>query len=160
MIKAIEGYENYSVDEKGNVYNTNTNKKLKWRKTLKGYCYVSLYKNNKQKNMFIHRLVALAFIPNPDELPQVNHKDENKENNCIDNLEWCTADYNTNYGTRTERSGVRVKQFDLQGNFIKEWNTIKEAATALGTDPSNISAVIGNTSKIRKSAGGYKWERV
>ena len=68
-----------------------------------GYYRICLNKNGIKKTFKVHRLVALAFIPNPDNLPFVNHKDENKLNNNINNLEWCTAEYNINYGTRTER---------------------------------------------------------
>ena len=68
-----------------------------------GYMFVQLYKNGKMKNEYIHRLVALTFIPNPNNLPQVNHKDECKDNNAVDNLEWCDSTYNNNYGTARER---------------------------------------------------------
>lgn len=68
-----------------------------------GYYTVGLSINGKAKSFLIHRLVALTFIPNPDNLPEINHKDENKSNNCVDNLEWCTSKYNCNYGTHNER---------------------------------------------------------
>lgn len=64
-----------------------------------GYLHVLLCKNGKYITHNVHRLVAETFIPNPDNLPEINHKDENKENNCVDNLEWCTRKYNMNYGT-------------------------------------------------------------
>ena len=69
-----------------------------------GYMLVQLYKDNEKKHYSIHRLVALAFIPNPDNLPQVNHKDEVRDHNTVDNLEWCTVLYNQNYGHRKERT--------------------------------------------------------
>lgn len=75
------------------------------RKITHGYLSIMLYKKGKPKNYKIHRLVAQAFIPNPDNLPEVNHKDEDKTNNCVDNLEWCTHKYNSNYGTRPKRIG-------------------------------------------------------
>ena len=68
-----------------------------------GYLFVNLWKNNKSKREYVHRLVALTFIDNPDNLPQVNHKDEDKQNNCVENLEWCTQKYNNTYGTKLER---------------------------------------------------------
>lgn len=74
-----------------------------------GYLYIDLCKNSKMKRYSIHRLVAKAFIPNPDNLPQVNHKDENPSNNIWTNLEFCTAEYNVNYGTRNERTGKSMK---------------------------------------------------
>lgn len=71
-----------------------------------GYLHVNLHDGKKRKMKLIHRLVAQAFIPNPDILPEVNHKNELKTDNSVSNLEWCTAKYNSNYGTRTIRSTV------------------------------------------------------
>ena len=93
------------------------NKGKKWQegKILKplvkkgGYLHVGLWKNGKLKFFTVHRLVAQAFIPNPNNLPQVNHKDENKENNFVKNLEYCDAKYNSNYGTRTKRIAEKQK---------------------------------------------------
>lgn len=79
-----------------------------------GYLQVGLHCNGKQKIIKVHRLVAQAFIPNPDNFPQINHKDEDKTNNNVDNLEWCTAKYNINYGTRQERSiNTKIKNGDV-----------------------------------------------
>lgn len=153
----IEDYPNYSINESGTVINITTNKVLKWRKTLKGYCYVTLYKEGVPKNYFIHRLVALAFIPNPDNLPCVNHIDEDKTNNCVNNLEWCTQAYNNNYGTRTERSCVKVAQYSKDGEFIKQYSSVKEAANAVGVGPTCISKVLNSS---RYTAGGYKWIKI
>lgn len=95
-----------------------------------GYCKVILSKNNKQKNHLVHRLVAQAFIPNINNLPQVNHKDENKLNNCIDNLEWCSRSYNCKYGTRTKRIAEKTKitnkgkHFSPKTEFKKGWNKL------------------------------------
>ncbi len=75
----------------------------------KGYQYVNLYKNGKGKLFSVHRLVATMFIPNPENLTVVNHKDENKLNNCVDNLEWVTMKYNISYGTRSERASEKMK---------------------------------------------------
>ena len=84
-----------------------------------GYCSVVLSKYGKMKGYQVHRLVAQAFIPNPDNLPQVNHIDEDKSNNCVDNLEWCTAKYNINYGTRQERAiDTKVKNGYYDPEFI------------------------------------------
>lgn len=91
-----------------------------------GYLFVNLFKNNKQKTITIHRLVAEAFIPNTDNLPMINHKDENKQNNNVNNLEWCTSSYNNNYGTRTERCSKPVVQYTLDGEFVREWKSIRE----------------------------------
>lgn len=107
--KDIKGYEGiYQVSNMGRI------KSLNYRRTGKegilnptydkdGYLLVYLYKNKKMKCCKVHRLVAIEFLPNPNNLPEVNHIDENKENNTVYNLEWCTSKYNINYGTRTEK---------------------------------------------------------
>ena len=104
MLKDINGYEGlYRIDDHGNVYSIKSNKQISYFISNNGYKRVTLFKNGKSKNISIHRLVAIAFIPNPNDLPQVNHKDENKLNNNVDNLEWCSSKYNANYGTRIKR---------------------------------------------------------
>ena len=111
----IIGYEGlYQVSNLGRI------KSLNYRGTgkegilspilnKKGYLVIGLCKNNKQNKKRVNRLVAQAFIPNPENLPEVNHKDENRINNCVDNLEWCTREYNINYGTRSEKVSERLK---------------------------------------------------
>ena len=109
--RPIEGYEGlYEVSNLGRVrsldrfyYRLHKGKVLSPTKDRYGYLTVTLNCNGKSKTIKIHRLVAQAFLPNPDNLPQVNHKDEVKSNNCVDNLEWCSAKYNVNFGTRQER---------------------------------------------------------
>ena len=175
----IEGYEElYQVSNYGKVkslertrkggYNSNVKVKEKILNFLinkNGYLYVNLYKNAKSKHKFVHRLVAEAFIPNPNNLPQINHKDENKENNCVDNLEWCTNQYNMNYGTlrkrviktQTIKFGKKINQYDLQGNFIKQWNSGREIERNIGIFHQNILACCqGKT----KTCGGYIWKYV
>lgn len=113
--KDIPGYESkYQVSNLGNVRSLNYLRtggiKLLTQGTDKrGYKRVGLYKDGKRKRYLVHRLVAMTFISNYDDLPQVNHKDENKANNCVDNLEWCDAKYNMNYGTRNERASESHK---------------------------------------------------
>lgn len=113
--KDIPGYEGkYEVSNLGNVRSLNYNhtgeiKLLKQGTNKKGYKLVNLCKNGKQKCYLIHRLVAMTFIPNPNNLPIINHKDENKVNNNVKNLEWCTIAYNNNYGTRNERTSESHK---------------------------------------------------
>ena len=102
--KPIEGYEGlYEISSYGRVKSLRRNIILIPKKELTGYLRCNLYLNKNMKTVSIHRLVAQAFIPNPDNLPQVNHKDEDKSNNRVDNLEWCTVKYNNDYGTRKEK---------------------------------------------------------
>lgn len=116
-----------------------------------------MWKNNKQKTYLIHRLVAEAFIPNSNNYLEINHKDENKQNNNVDNLEWCTRSYNINYGKRNNNICKAVMQYDKKGKFIKEWKSIMEVQRNLGLNNSNISQCCQNKSKY-KSVGGYIWK--
>lgn len=97
MIRDIQGYENYQITDDGRVWSKITNKWLKATDNGWGYLKVNLYKNGKMKCCRVHRLVANAFLPNPENLPQINHKDEDKTNNNVSNLEWCDRAYNINY---------------------------------------------------------------
>ena len=110
--KNIEGYEGkYQVSNLGRVKSMiGQEKVLHPKKHRNGHLQIGLHKDKKRKTMYIHRLVAQAFIPNPDNLPCVNHKDENPSNNNVDNLEWCTQKYNCNYGTRVDRIMETKKQ--------------------------------------------------
>lgn len=109
--KTIEEIPNYEVSSDGQVRNKKTNVILKAHKDHKGYLEVRISYNHQKYSLKVHRLVAQAFIDNPNNYPQVNHKDECKTNNRVSNLEWCTAKYNSNYGTRNER---RVAHTDFQ----------------------------------------------
>ena len=145
---AFLGYPNYAVSNCGTVINIKRDKVLR-PCVNKGYLMVRLYNNGKMRDHRIHRLVALAFIYNPDNLPEVNHKDECKTNNCIGNLEWCTGKYNCNYGTHNERSAAARKndpnrskpvlQFSRDGQFLKEWPSSMEAARQLEINQGGIS---------------------
>ena len=102
--RAVPGYEGlYEVSNIGNVRNVRRNTLLRLQKTNNGYIQVWLYKNGISTGLKVHRLVALTFIPNPDNLPMINHKDEDKTNNRVENLEWCDAKYNNTYGTRQDK---------------------------------------------------------
>ena len=137
IYKTIKGYD-YEISNTGQVRNVKTGRILKNNINNSGYYLVTLYKDRIPKTFCIHRLVALAFIPNPNNLPEVNHKDENKLNNRIDNLEWCTSKYNINYGTRTERVSKPVEQLDENGIVLATYPSATEVERVLGFFQGNI----------------------
>lgn len=156
--KDIKGYEGlYQVSNLGKVKSLRKNRMLTIQKNRGGYNYITLSFKGYSKIMTIHRLVAQAFVPNPNNYAYINHKDENKENNMWTNLEWCTHKYNCNYGTRNERKAkkkmISINQYDLNGNFIKKWNSIKEANIKY-----NNYHISQCCSGKRKTAGGYIWK--
>ena len=158
--KDVAGYEGlYQVSSVGRVkrfYKNGKERILKLYPNGSNYLIVVLCKNSIHKQFRVHRLVATAFIPNPQNLPQVNHKDETKTNNHVENLEWCDAKYNNNYGTHIERSAEKqrkkVGQFTLAGEFVRTWPSLSQIGRDLG---------IGNVSPCckgkRPSAGGFVW---
>ena len=128
-----------------------------------GYCRVSIAPEDGKKHPHaVHRLVAEAFIPNHDNLPMINHKDEVRSNNVVDNLEWCDALYNNNYGTRNERlfeSVCRprmraVLQYDKEGNLIQRFESISEASRLTGIDVQHIHSACHNRER-RHGTNGY-----
>lgn len=127
-----------------------------------GYVSVLLSKDGVKKMISVHRLVAEAFLPNPDNLPQVNHKDENKQNNAVVNLEWCTASHNINYGTRNQKvankRSRKVKCYSLDGELINVYNGITESMRNLKLPTHAISLIIKCCKGKVSSAYGYKWE--
>lgn len=116
--KTIQGFENYAVSNMGRVKNQKRNKIMKLGLTTWDYLGIQLYKNGKGYHKQVHQLVAAAFIENPEHKLYVNHKDEDKTNNSVENLEWVTAKENCNYGTRNER--IARKAHDRQSNWTKE----------------------------------------
>lgn len=171
--KDIEGYEGfYKVSNFGNVMSCEryartcgNGRRLIPRRILKpfkcvgGYDEVNLCKCGNYKTVMVHRLVAKAFLPNDENLPEVNHKDENKDNNHVDNLEWCTSKYNANYGTRNQRM-IKEKTFkpvvmmDKDGNVVKKFKSLGEATRETGFD---ISAIIRACKGKQKTSMGYRW---
>lgn len=133
--------------------------------TKDGYKRVLLCLYGVHHHCAVHRLVAQAFIENPHNLPCINHKDENPSNNCVDNLEWCTYKYNSNYGTLPKRISERqinnpvlsrvVLQYTLNGEFVASYPSIREAERITGIDNTMISRVCRGKSKFAK---GYVWK--
>lgn len=163
MQKVIKDFENYLIDENGEVFSLLSKKFLKHNIKKDGYHEISLYKNGIRITKRVHRLVAETFLPNPNSFSEVNHKDENKNNNNVSNLEWCNARYNTNYGTGNLRRSeamnskkIIVKQYDLQGKFLKEYPSLKEAERQTGVSTGGISNVCAGK---RQTAGGYIWKK-
>ena len=158
MIKDIINFENYQISDDGRVWSKKSNK---WLKPIdvNGYKQASLYKNGKEYKRLVHRLVAEAFIPNPNNYEEINHINEDKSDNRVENLEWCTQSYNINYGTRIERQinsiSKKVFQYSIDNVLL---NTYKSCTEAERENPSfnhrGISyACIGKL----KTYKGFKW---
>lgn len=168
MWKDILGYEGlYKVSDSGDVYNIKSKRKLKLTVSDAGYHKVNLRNNGSVKTHLVHRLVALSFIPNPKEKPQVNHIDEDSLNNSLSNLEWCTPKENCNHGTRLERirnlidyevvakkNSKPIIQMNMQGQIVMRWDSITACKNKLGYDKSNIVKVLKGKAK---TSYGYKW---
>ena len=130
-----------------------------------GYIVVSLNKESKSKNKYVHRLVAEAFLENPNNYKYINHKDQNTFNNNVNNLEFCTAQYNSTYRDAHIKRGLKhrnnlvnskkVYQLDENENIIKEFPSMAEANRQLGTNHTSIYACINGK---QKHAFGYKWK--
>ena len=153
--KDYEGH--YQVSNFGRVKSIKFGKEiiLKQSKDKKtGYLHVVLCKENILKSYLVHRLVAEAFIDNPNNYKEVNHKDENKTNNVVTNLEWCDRKYNQNYGTRTEKCSKKVYQYTLDGKFVKEWKSTAECGRN-GFKQSSVAACCRGERKTHK---GFIWK--
>lgn len=173
--RPIPGYEeNYFLDPGSmQVVNRKTGRPLKPRADGAGYAEVQLWKNNKGKHKRLHRLFAEAYIPNPDNLPYVNHKDENTMNYDLNNLEWCNQSYNQKYGNANRGRGEKISNA-MRGRpkpWVAERKSIpiiaidgwgeetyypsaREAARHLGLDQSKVTAVLRGR---RVSTGGYRF---
>ena len=172
--KDVQGYEGiYQVSNFGRVkslprkvQNWNSNRFLK--ETIltqsvtqsRDYPLIRLCKDGKIKYVSVHRLVAMTFIPNPNNFPMINHKDENKQNNRADNLEWCDHLYNVHYGTGIQRSAMNkckpVLMIDATTKeVIKTFGSAREAFSETGISYKSISLACH---KKYKKAGGYIWK--
>ena len=183
--REIDGFPNYMVSNTGEIKSLNYNKTGKEKvliphKLSNGYLGINLYDNNKRScYLLIHRLVAQAFLSNPNGYRIINHKDENRSNNSVNNLEWCSYKYNLNYGNRNSKLSnsltnnpffsIPVLQYSKTREFLKEFPSIAEAARTINN--GNIKAAVTNILKCckgvadtqfgivrRKTAYGYIWK--
>ncbi len=166
-IPNFEGY--YYADIYGNIYDRRKNI-MKQREDKNGYKIIDFTISYKRyRGKLVHRLIAQTFIPNPNNLPEINHKDEDKANNCVSNLEWCDKKYNINYGTCIKRISKNLKnkstkgrkkrtvlQFDLDNNLIAEYSSTRECEK-FGFNHSSVGAVCNNK-KYYKTYKGYIWK--
>lgn len=152
--KAVEGYEGfYEVSTKdGKVRNVKTGRILSQFKNDKGYCCVTLCRNGGQKNFLVHRLVATAFIPNPDNLPEVDHINRNRQNNSVENLRWVSHKQNIENSDKSQQK-KRVYCVELDRIF----ESITQASVETGLDIGNIVRVCQGE---RKTCGRFHWEYV
>lgn len=172
MRKPIPGFDGfYEVDTEGNIYSLRSGTMLKPYKDKKGYLHYKLQINGTKYMILGHRAVAITFIPNPNNYPVINHKDENTGNNHVDNLEWCTNKYNQSYGTLSKRRSdahkglennpggravrKQVYQCDKDGTIIRFFTSISEAHRKTGINLSNIAQCCSGK---RATAGKYKWK--
>lgn len=168
-IKDFEGI--YEVSNNGEVRSLNHKRKnkngfyIQKGKILKcgintktGYKMISLSKDGISKTKYIHKLVAETFLDNPNNYECINHKDENKLNNNVDNLEFCTKKYNCRYGNRNkkiaEKLSKKINQYDLEGNFIKTWDSSVQIERIININQRNVCLCCKGK---RKTVGGYIW---
>lgn len=167
--KDIKGYEGlYQVSNLGNIKNVKRNKPVRHSVHKRtNYCHLTLRENKKMVNHSVHRLVAAAFIPNPDNLPQVNHIDGNKQNNNLPNLEWCTTSYNQKHsfklGLSKNKKGSEshnakpIVMKTLDGRELKRFGAAVEAAKETGI---NVHCINKNLKGHHKTAYGYVFEYI
>ena len=163
-IPEFEGLYRISNTGKVMTLHNNRNRLLTLKINNTGYAWVELSKNGKRKQFLVHRLVAMGFLDNPNNYPVINHKDENRLNNSVDNLEWCTLSYNTKYSIklhpdRLHRNGklmkIKINQYSLDGEFVRTWDNSRTIFKETGMSDYSISqCCLG----IRNKAYGYKWQ--
>lgn len=162
--KKIEGYDNYEVSNMGrvrslNFMRTGRVKVISSSVSRLGYHQVDIFMNGVPEKKTIHRLVAEAFLENPDNLPQINHRDGDKSNNCVENLCWCNQSYNNHHSRGwikvNESRKKPVLQYTKTGEFIKEYSSSHEASRETGVNQGNISACCNGK---QKSANNFIWK--
>ncbi|MBO7526481.1 MAG: HNH endonuclease [Clostridia bacterium] len=155
--KPIKDYENlYEISNFGVIRKVKTKRPLKVFYRTNGYYTTSLCKNYKVTMIYLHRIIAETFIPNPNNLPCINHKDGNKTNNDLSNLEWCTYSDNNRHAYETGlKNCKKVAQYDIDGNLINIYNSVINASKETNISQANISScALGK----RNKAGGFIWK--
>ena len=156
--RTVIEYDKYEVNQFGEIRHKKRKQILKPRPNRSGYEYVNFRINGESKNFAIHRIVANAFIPNPNGYTEVNHKDYNKSNNCVDNLEWVTSSGNKSHAYKKIENhiirGKEVEQYTKAGEYVKTYDTVSDAAKAMGCCVAAISnCCLGRT----KTSMGFQW---
>lgn len=159
--REVKEYANYEVNQFGEIRHKKRKKILKPRSNNGGYQYVNFKINGKNTNFAVHRIVANAFIPNPNGYTEVNHKDYDKTNNCVNNLEWVSSSQNKQHSYLKKENkksrGKAVNQYTKDGVFIKTFETITDAAEELGCCVAAISnCCLGRA----KTSQGFRWSFV
>lgn len=151
----VKTIERVMVDSKGHTKRVQEKIKVPsiWKN---GYLRMNLYFNGSSKFMYVHRMVAMAFLGDFSETLEVNHKDENKANNSVDNLEWVTRKANIIYGSRLHKIRKPVVKLSLEGKMLEGFRGAYETA-AQGFDTGHVAKVCKGTSKVHK---GFKWAYV
>ena len=159
--REVKEYSNYEVNQLGEIRHKKRQKILKPRDNNGGYQYVNFKINGKNTNFAVHRIVANAFIPNPNGYTEVNHKDYNKKNNCVNNLEWVSSSQNKQHSYLKQENkksrGKAVNQYTKEGTFLKTFDSVSDAAKELGCCVAAISnCCLGRT----KTSQGFRWSFV
>lgn len=156
-------FDHIDVSDCGRVKNRRTGTVLKQRPGAHGYVIVDIKEGGKRITKFVHRLVAVTFLPNPLNLPQVNHKDDNKANNNVENLEWCTVSYNNTYHGRAKKIGEHHRLHHPSRKAVRNVDTgdvyfsVNEAARQTGICRMSLAYALNGK---QKTAGGFRWEVV
>ena len=159
IVKEYPLNNNYLVSTDGRIFSKRMHKYLIPKKNWDGYLRIQIWKKNKCHMISWHRVVAQTFLPNPNNYPVINHKDGNKQNNVVTNLEWCTQKDNIIHsykmGLSKVHSRIKINQYDLNNNFIRTWDSLTEAAKNVHGEITSICAACRGRIKSSK---GYIWK--